>query len=248
MRGDGRETHIIRFAIGNQRDKSTESLILRLFSEPLPFTPAIGYRGVIGAFVGQIDRPHDPGIVIRCDRLIFQRAEVSPPAVVSIHCGTERAPRLVITNGAIIGDDAARGAEETTSPIHHLVVLLSRTENVPAPAEPAQLALRRRIAKHVTIVVAVGAVAVGQEMPADHVEPARVRPEDKVFAAGIAHSFPTVVLKEIIEDDVVEVGLTVVDRLLANHIKPRTELTGHDLSVCRSSEKTDSDIIDAFDR
>jgi hypothetical protein len=109
---------------------------LWLFSEPLPFTPSVGDCGVVGPVVGQIDRPHDSGIVIGGNGLIFEGGEVSPAAAVAVHGGTEGASVLIIANNAIISDDCSRGSEELTGPINNLVVLLSRAENVPASTEP----------------------------------------------------------------------------------------------------------------
>lgn len=219
MRGHSREAHIVGLEKTDDRDEPAKSLILRLLSEPLPLTPSVGSSGIVRSIVGQIDGPHDSLFEIRSNGLILESGEVGPSAKMAIHAATVGAVGLVLANYTIISDYGGWRAEEATSPICDLIVVLSRTENVATAAEPAQHTWIGRITENVTIVIAIIAVAVSQIVAANLVKGPCVGPEGEVLPADAGDWSSTVTLLEIVENHIFDVSLAVVNWLFADYIE-----------------------------
>lgn len=135
-----RESHIVDLLKVDDGNKSTESLVLWFFANPLPLTPTIGHSCVGRSFVGEVDRPHDTPIEVRSDGLILKHCEVSPvEACVAIHAGTKHTFGLVAADDTVVADHLSRSSQEVSSPISNHVVVEPSAEDISAASKPAQL-------------------------------------------------------------------------------------------------------------
>jgi hypothetical protein len=71
LRWHGRECHVVHLVHFDYRYESTQASVHRLSVAPLPLSPAVCLCGPIASVVFEVDRPHDPFVVVRGDTLVL---------------------------------------------------------------------------------------------------------------------------------------------------------------------------------
>lgn len=141
----------------------------------------------------------------------------------SIHREGEGAIGLVTTNKGIVRDDSAWETEEGAVPVHNEVVAATSAEDVATPTEPSDLTGTIHVCKEIAVGIAASAGNVEKIVISSGIKGATITTKHVVVAAccGICTS---VTLLEVAEGNVGHVNFTLIEFLLANHIKTWTKL------------------------
>lgn len=139
----------------DQRQESSKSMILWLFSKPIPLSPSVGKSCIIGSIVGKTDRPHDSGVEVWSNGLIGKGGNVIPCANVCIHSRVEDASWFIRAEDCVVGDDGAIESKEVSSPVDNKEIASACAKDITASSEPSDLTGAVLVSIEVAALIAV---------------------------------------------------------------------------------------------